>query len=44
MERTEVAAKIKAMLVENLRIPEEILEEDSELFGVMLWNMRRLSL
>ena len=33
MERTEVAAKIKAMLVENLRIPEEILEEDSELFG-----------
>lgn len=33
MERTEVAAKIKTMLVENLRIPEEILEEDSELFG-----------
>ena len=33
MERTEVAAKIKAMLVENLTIPEEILEEDSELFG-----------
>ncbi len=33
MEKTEVAAKIKAMLIENLRIPEEILEDDSELFG-----------
>ena len=26
MERTEVAAKIKDMLVENLRIPAEMLE------------------
>lgn len=33
MERAEVAAKIKEMLVENLRIPEEILDDDSELFG-----------
>ena len=33
MERAEVAAKIKEMLIENLRIPAEILEDDSELFG-----------
>lgn len=33
MERTEVAAKIKGMLVENLRIPEEMLTDDAELFG-----------
>ncbi len=33
MERTEVAAKIKDMLVENLRIPAEMLEDDAELFG-----------
>ena len=30
MERTEVAAKIKDMLVENLRIPAEMLEDDAE--------------
>ena len=29
----EIAAKIKKMLVERLRIPEEELEYDSELFG-----------
>lgn len=33
MERAEVAAKIREMLIENLRIPAEILEDDSELFG-----------
>ena len=33
MERTEVAAKIKDMLVENLRIPAEMLEDDAELLG-----------
>ena len=33
MERAEVAAKIKDMLVENLRIPAEMLEDDAELFG-----------
>ncbi len=30
---TEICEKIKAMLVENLRIPEDELEYDSELFG-----------
>ena len=29
----EIADKIKAMLVERLRIPEDELEYDSELFG-----------
>jgi acyl carrier protein len=29
----EIAEKIKTMLVENLRIPEDELEFDSELFG-----------
>ncbi len=29
----EIAEKIKGMLVENLRIPEDELEYDSELFG-----------
>ena len=29
----EIAEKIKAMLVENLRIPADELEFDSELFG-----------
>ena len=33
MNNTEICEKIKAMLVENLRIPEEELEFDSELFG-----------
>ena len=31
---TEIAEKIKAMLVENLRIPADELEYTSELFGV----------
>lgn len=30
---TEICEKIKAMLVENLRIPADELEYDSELFG-----------
>ena len=30
---TEIAEKIKGMLVERLRIPAEELEYDSELFG-----------
>ena len=30
---TEIAEKIKAMLVENLRIPSDELEYTSELFG-----------
>ena len=30
---TEISEKIKAMLVENLRIPADELEYDSELFG-----------
>ena len=30
---TEICEKIKAMLVENLRIPEDELNFDSELFG-----------
>jgi acyl carrier protein len=33
MNKAEVAAKIKEMLIENLRIPEEILSDDAELFG-----------
>lgn len=30
---TEIAEKIKNMLIENLRIPADMLEYDSELFG-----------
>ena len=33
MTNEEICAKIKAMLVENLRIPEDELENDSELCG-----------
>lgn len=33
MSEKEIAEKIKGMLVENLRIPEDALEDDSELFG-----------
>ena len=33
MANQEICEKIKGMLVENLRIPEEELEFDSELFG-----------
>lgn len=33
MVNQEICEKIKGMLVENLRIPEDELEFDSELFG-----------
>lgn len=33
MSNTEICEKIKGMLVENLRIPADELEFDSELFG-----------
>lgn len=33
MANTEICEKIKSMLVENLRIPADELEFDSELFG-----------
>ena len=33
MTNEEICSKIKGMLVENLRIPEDELENDSELFG-----------
>ncbi|MCM1298679.1 MAG: acyl carrier protein [Firmicutes bacterium] len=33
MNENEIKEKIKAMLVENLRIPADALEYDSELFG-----------
>lgn len=33
MANTEICEKIKDMLVENLRIPADELEYDSELFG-----------
>ena len=33
MTKQEIAEKIKSMLVENLRIPQEALDYDSELFG-----------
>ena len=33
MNHEEICAKIKDMLVENLRIPADELENDSELFG-----------
>lgn len=33
MANQEICEKIKCMLVENLRIPEDELEFDSELFG-----------
>lgn len=33
MANQEICEKIKGMLVENLRIPEDELEFDSELFG-----------
>lgn len=34
MTKTEIAAKIKNMISENLRIPENMLDDDAELFGV----------
>ncbi len=33
MNNAEICEKIKGMLVENLRIPADELENDSELFG-----------
>lgn len=33
MTKTEIAAKIKNMISENLRIPENMLDDDDELFG-----------
>ena len=33
MTKTEIAAKIKNMISENLRIPENMLDDDAELFG-----------
>ena len=33
MTKTEIAEKIKNMLSENLRIPENMLDDDAELFG-----------
>lgn len=33
MTKTEIAEKIKNMISENLRIPENMLDNDAELFG-----------
>ena len=33
MTKTEIAEKIKNMISENLRIPENMLNDDAELFG-----------
>ena len=33
MTKTEIAEKIKNMISENLRIPENMLDDDAELFG-----------
>ena len=33
MTKNEIAAKIKNMISENLRIPENMLDDDAELFG-----------
>lgn len=33
MTKTEIAAKIKNMISENLRIPVNMLDDDAELFG-----------
>ena len=33
MTTTEIAEKIKNMISENLRIPENMLDDDAELFG-----------
>ena len=33
MTKTEIAAKIKNMISESLRIPENMLDDDAELFG-----------
>lgn len=33
MTKTEITEKIKNMISENLRIPENMLDDDAELFG-----------
>ena len=33
MNEAQIAEKIKGMLVENLRIPEDLLDYESQLFG-----------
>ena len=33
MTKTEIAEKLKNMISENLRIPENMLDDDAELFG-----------
>lgn len=33
MTKTEIVEKIKNMISENLRIPENMLDDDAELFG-----------
>ena len=33
MTKTEIAEKIKNMISENLRIPENMLDDEAELFG-----------
>ena len=33
MTKTEIAEKIKNMISENLRIPENMLDDDADLFG-----------
>lgn len=33
MTKTEIAEKIKNIISENLRIPENMLDDDAELFG-----------
>ena len=33
MTKTEIAEKIKNMISENLRIPDNMLDDDAELFG-----------
>ena len=37
MANQEICEKIKGMLVENLRIPADELEFDSELFTISVW-------
>ena len=38
MTKTEIAAKIKNMISENLRIPENMLDDDAELFATSAWT------
>ena len=41
MTKTEIAEKIKNMISENLRIPENMLDDDAELFGVDMTGVDR---